>query len=121
MSNVVTLRKSGGFYICFDNDAIILSYLCNYKINNGKVGFPIIAINKVVNILDTNCINYIIKNNMENQDKKLFGKKNKYNYYLDKGKKQINLDYRVNNIINKIKNMPEEDILKLLDLIEENI
>ncbi len=39
MNNIITLRKIGGFYLCFDNDAIIISYLCNYKIKNGKVGF----------------------------------------------------------------------------------
>ena len=32
--NSVVLRKSGGFYICFDDDAIIISFLCNYNINN---------------------------------------------------------------------------------------
>lgn len=120
MNNVV-LRKSGGFYVCFDNDAIILSYLCNYKLNNGRVGFPINTINKVINILDNNSVNYIVKDNMEEVDKKIFGKKNKYKYYLDKGKKKINLDYRINDIMDKINNMNEEEIDKLINLIEDNI
>ena len=58
MNNTVVLRKSGGFYICFDNDAIIIAYLCNYKISNGRVGFPINTINKVTNLLIDNNINY---------------------------------------------------------------
>ena len=120
MNNVV-LRKSGGFYVCFDNDAIILSYLCNYKLNNGRVGFPINTINKVINILDNNSVNYIVKDNMEEVDKNIFGKKNKYKYYLDKGKKKINLDYRINDIMDKINNMNEEEIDKLINLIEDNI
>lgn len=119
--NSVVLRKSGGFYICFDDDAIIISCLCNYKINNGRVGFPINAINKVTNLLENNSINYIIKENMKEVDKKTFGKKNKYKYYLDKGNKKISLEYRVNNIIDKVKELEEEDIIKLLDLIEDNI
>ena len=41
--------------------------------------------------------------------------------YLDKGKKKIDLDYRINKIINKINCMNEEDVNKLLDLIEENV
>ena len=49
--NSIVLRKSGGFYICFDDDAIVVSYLCNYKINNGKVGFPLNTINKVLDRL----------------------------------------------------------------------
>ena len=120
MNNIV-LRKSGGFYICFDDDAIVLSYLCNYKINNGKVGFPLNTINKVINILENNCISYIVKENMEDVNKKMYGNKNKYKCYLDKGKKKIDLDYRINKIINKINCMNEEDVNKLLDLIEESI
>ena len=119
--NSVVLRKSGGFYICFDDDAIIISFLCNYKINNGRVGFPINTINKVTNLLEDNSINYIIKENMEEKEKKTFGKKNKYKYYLDKGNKKISLEYSVNNIIDKVKELEEEDIIKLLDLIEDNI
>ena len=105
MNNIV-LRKSGGFYICFDDDAIVLSYLCNYKINNGKVGFPLNTINKVINILENNCISYIVKENMEDVNKKMYGNKNKYKCYLDK---------------DKINCINEEDVNKLLDLIEENI
>lgn len=120
MSSIVVLRKIGGFYTCFDNDAIIISYLCNYKIVNNRVGFPINTINKVSNWLDNNSISYIIKND-DNEDKKIYGKKNKYNYYLDKGKKKINIDYRVNDIIKKINDMKEEDIVSLLDLIEDRI
>ena len=78
MNNTVVLRKSGGFYICFDNDAIILSYLCNYKISNGRVGFPINTINKVTNLLIDNNINYIIKENKNNKEKKKYDKKKKY-------------------------------------------
>ena len=119
--NSVVLRKSGGFYICFDDDAIIISFLCNYKINNGRVGFPINTINKVINILEDNCINYIIKENMVIKEKKSFGKKNKYKFYLDKGNKKIDLDYRVNGIMNRLNDLDECDILRLLDLTIENI
>ncbi len=94
--------------------------MCNYKIVNNRVGFPINTINKVSNLLDNNSISYIIKND-DNEDKKIYGKKNKYNYYLDKGKKKINIDYRVNDIIKKINDMKEENIVSLLDLIEDRI
>ena len=43
----IVIRKSGGFYQVFDNDALIISYLFDYKIINYKCGFPLIAINKV--------------------------------------------------------------------------
>lgn len=121
MNNIITLRKIGGFYICFDNDAIIISYLCNYKIKNGKVGFPINTINKITNILNDNNISYIVKEEMEEVDKKIYGKKNKYKYYLEKGINKINLDKRINNIINKVNNLEEKELIKLLDVIEDNI
>ncbi len=120
MGSIVVLRKIGGFYTCFDNDAIIISYLCNYKITNNRVGFPVSVIGKVSNLLDSHSINYIIKNDME-ENKKLFGKVNKYGYYLDKGKKKINIDYRVNSIIRKLNGMDEERIVSLLDMIESEI
>ena len=37
---------------------------------------------------------------MEDVNKKMYGNKNKYKCYLDKGKKKIDLDYRINKIIN---------------------
>lgn len=117
---MVVLRKMGGFYVCFDNDAIVISYLCGYKIKNGRVGFPINTIDKVINILVNNGINYIIKND-DKEDKRIFGKKNRYCYFLDKGKRKIDIDYRVDSIIKRINSMKEEDIFKLLDYIEEKI
>lgn len=121
MKNTILLRKMGGFYVCFDNDAIVLSYLCNYQIKNSRVGFPINTLDKVLNILDNNSINYIVRSNDEDINKKILGKKNKYNIYLDKGKKKIDLDYRINKILDKINNMKEEEVNNLLKLIEDNI
>ena len=117
----ITLRKSGGFYICFDNDAIVLSYLCNYKINNGRVGFPIGAIDKVINILENSSVSYVVKVGLDETSLKKYGKKNKYKFYLDKGKCKISLDNRINKILEKINNLKEEEVIRLLDLIEDNI
>lgn len=121
MNNCVLLRKVGGFYVCFDDSAIILFYFFDYKIKNGRVGFPISAISKVTNVLENNSINYVIKDNMTEVEKNIFGKKNKYKYYLDKGNNKISLDNRINNIMDIINSKEYEDIVKLLDLIEENI
>lgn len=120
-NNIVLLRKMGGFYVCFDSDAIILSFLCDYKIKNSKVGFPINALDKVVNILENNSVSYIVKCSEEEVSKNIFGKKNKYKYYLDLGKKKIDFDYRINKIVNRISEMNEEDINNILDMIESKI
>lgn len=95
-----------------------MNYLCNYKISNGKVGFPVNAINKVINILDSNSINYVIKDNTEDKEKKIFGKKNKYKYYLEKGIDKIDIDKRINKIMNKINNLSMNKLNSLLDIIE---
>ena len=64
-SKSIILRKVGGFYQTFDNDALIISYLFDYKINNYRCGFPIGALNKVINVLEEKNINYIIKSDEE--------------------------------------------------------
>ena len=83
----VVIRKSGGFYNIFDDDAIVISYLTGYKLVGGRCGFPINSINKVTNILENNSVNYIVKENMEEKDNKNYKSKNKYNKVLEKAKK----------------------------------
>ena len=53
----VVLRKVGGFYQTFDDDALIISYLFNYKIKSYRCGFPINVLNKVINVLEEKKIN----------------------------------------------------------------
>ena len=60
-SKMLTLRKVGGFYQAFDGDALIISYLFNYKVINYRCGFPISAIHKVVNVLEEKSISYVLK------------------------------------------------------------
>ena len=48
MSSNVVIRRLGGFYNVFDDDTIIVSYLTGYKISNGRCGFPINSLNKVL-------------------------------------------------------------------------
>ena len=69
------LRKIGGFYQAFDDDALIMSYLFNYKIINYRCGFPISSINKVIEKLEELNINYILK---QEEIVKDFKRKNNY-------------------------------------------
>ena len=117
----VILRKMGGFYNSFDNDAIIISYLCDYKVKNSKTGFPISAIDKVTNILDDNKVNYIIKEKGIDKIKKNFNNGNKYNKILIKGKEKYDIDFRIDNIINDLSNLSSDKLDKLIDIIEDYI
>lgn len=113
----IVLRKSGGFYQVFDDDALIISYLFDYKINNYRCGFPINSLNKVINILEDKCINYIIKD--ENNESKDFKKKNNYLKFLEKSKVKDNINNRVNNILNKLKDLDKNKLNDILSIIEE--
>lgn len=119
MSNFVTMRKAGGFYSVFDEDAIIINYLCNYKITNGRCGFPVNSLDKVISILEDNSISYIVKENMDDNIKKDYKKINKYNNILEKGKKKNKIDYRIGSIINKIRKLDTSKLNNLLDIIEK--
>ena len=121
MKEYVLIRKSGGFYNVFDDDAIIISYLTGYKITDGRCGFPLNSLNKVTNLLDDNKVNYTVKEKMEDEEKKNYKKNNKYSNVLDKGKKKISIDYRINDIIKKINNLSYNRLCDLLDIIEEYI
>ena len=121
MKESVVIRKSGGFYNVFDDDAIIISYLTGYKITDGRCGFPLNSLNKVTNLLEDNKVNYTVKEKMEDEEKKNYKKNNKYSNVLDKGKKKISIDYRINDIIKKINNISYNRLCDLLDIIEEYI
>ena len=86
MSVSVVIRKSGGFYYAFDDDAIIISYLTGYKVSGDRCGFPLNSLSKVTNLLEDNSINYIVREKMEDVDRKDFKKNNKYDKILDKEK-----------------------------------
>ena len=109
----VLIRKSGGFYAVYDDDAYILNYFFGYKIKDDRLGFPINSINKVINVLEDNHISYEVDGNIYD-----FKNRNKYKKILDLGKRKCSLDYRVNDIISKLDKLEEKDIDKILDYVE---
>lgn len=114
--SVIKIRKSGTFYQVFDDDCYIFYYLFNYNIINNRVGFPKSAINKVLNELDNKKINYeIIGEDINNNFKKL----NKYSKYRELGFNKYNEDIHYSNLINKVKNIPEDKLDIILNYIEE--
>lgn len=116
------LFKSGSFYVSFDEDAVILNKLFNYKLNemknNIKAGFPLSNIEKIRKYLEDKKINYLII-----EDKKIVykdvNKKNKFKSYVSNVYNIISIKNRINNI-SKILNerSNDNDIEKILDKIE---
>ena len=114
--------KSGNFYICINEDALILHKLFNYKIielnNFIKVGFPLSNIDKIVNDIELKQINYLIVDEEIIQKQKY--KNNQYNKNLlayDNYQICIN---RINKISKILKNnIINSNIKNTLNQIEE--
>lgn len=101
----IILIKNGNFYLCFNKDAIVMNEIFKYQIKDSKnyikIGFPIIALSKVIDKLDKLSVNYLVIENNEIIDKK----KNQTNNYIKYEKNQyIILNNRINNIYNILKN-----------------
>lgn len=107
----IVLIKCGSFYKCIDNDAFIMNRLFNYKLKPSsktfKVGFPINSLINIINILNSNNINYIVVDNEITQIKE-FENNNYLDYKFDDKKIYFNLlkseqiyKYLVNNVIEK--------------------
>lgn len=114
MSSNVVIRKNGGFYCVYGNDAFIFYYLFGYKIVDDKVGFPKSVYNKVINVLDENTISYDVVNG----DLADYKKRNNYDKFVKLGKKKHSLDFRIKDIISKLDTLNEKDINKILDYVE---
>lgn len=88
----------------------------NYKIVNGKVGFPTNSLGKVTSKLDGCKVNYIVIVNDIEEDKKVFSRNN-YDKYYDIGIKSFNDNKNMEGIINKLLNLSDEDMNKVVEYI----
>ena len=123
----VLVIKTGIFYDVLEDDIAIMYSLFHYKIkNNGSgyyVGFPTSSLAKVCETLKINKINYIVLNKEDDNyiiTDKYKTNKNNYNKYTIDISKINYINYKIDNIYNKLKEKTfEEDIEKLLIKIEE--
>jgi len=117
----ILLIKSGNFYICLNNDAIVMNNIFNYKIKEStnfiKVGFPINSELKVRSYLDNIKVNYVIIDK-EIIDKRKF-QDNKYSEYNTKHNYKVYLN-RIKRINDMLKaNLSNNNISSILDELEE--
>lgn len=115
--NRVEIRKNGGFYLVFGDDTFIIHYFFGYKIkDDGCIGFPLAAYDKVIGKLDELNINYCVSSNNIEKD---FGKKNRYDEFVLKGKKKFDIGFRIDQIVLRLERFSEADIDRVIDFIEE--
>lgn len=118
----IILFKSGIFYVSFDEDAIILNKIFNFKINelknNIKVGFPINSLEKYIKNLGHLNINYLIISNKEIVSKISFDENN-YNKYEQSVFNTISINNKLRNICEFIKSISDIEIKrKIIDKID---
>lgn len=118
-SQAVIMRKIGGFYHAFDEDAYILFHFFRYKIANGKSGFPVSSVNRVKNILEENKVNYIVRVSDTEEDSQDFKKLNRYDHYYRLGMKEYEEEKVKTDLQGKIRTLSKEKVDKLYKIIEE--
>ena len=119
------LFKSGNFYLSFDEDAIIMNKVFNYKINdlksNIKVGFPVNSLNKCLEKLKNLNINFLIIDNNE-IIKKQNNDINNFSNYIGGVFEYISINNKIKVINEFIKSMNDNNKkIELIHKIEETI
>ena len=121
MKNSINIYETNKmFYNVYEIDAYIFNILFGNKIlDNKKVGFPSSIYNKVINVLDNNHINYnVIYKSKENIIRD-FKKINNYSKYESLAYEKMDIDSKVNMIIEKINNCNSYQLDKLVYIIYE--
>ena len=104
------IKTNNKFYNVYEIDAYIFNLLFGYKImDNNKVGFPDSVYNKIINTLEDNTINYNV----------IFKNRNNYLKFKDRALDKIDIDNKVNMIIDKIKKCNKSDLERIFYIIYE--
>lgn len=120
-SETVILRRVGGFYHAFDEDAIILFHLCHYKINNGRSGFPVGSLGKVKMLLENEKINYLLKISEEVEEEMNFKEENRYQEIYEVGEVAYREYHKKEKIAERIFCLEEEKVDRVLQFVQELI
>lgn len=120
MKKYLKLRKQGKFYCSFDDDAYVMHSIFGYKISNGRVGFPSESLGKVINTLDNSKVDYVVIEKDKEVMKNTFSKNN-YNKFFNEGHKSYGIIRYEEEIIDIVKNLPVEKLIKIIDYIKSVI
>ena len=123
----VILFDTGLFINVYNDDTAVINKLLEYKIKDvGKsylIGFPTISLNKVLDVLKVNKVNYLVLSKNDNGyyvTDKYKSNKNNYCKYICDYKKIEYLSKRINYISDKLsERIMDNDIESLLSKIEK--
>lgn len=118
------LQKQGLFVNAYNESALILHNIFNYKLLEQnkiyKVGFPEKSITKVLNTIEERKISYTYYDvdRKINSDKN-FKRLNKYNSECNKASRRQEIDMKANLIYIKIKRLKSDELDIFLDKVLE--
>lgn len=124
----ILLVKIGKFYHAYGKDSYILAFLFNYQIkkietNVNTVGFPEMALNKVLKTLEDKNIDYIVLEKASNYEvisEEEFKDKNQYSELYNKAHRYIVRKNKIDAIYEHlISNISDETIKEKINNIEE--
>ena len=110
--SAICILKVGSFYITYENDAIAMHAVTDYKVVDQisyiKLGFPLSKIEDIKKLLENEEVNYIIIEDLNNIDLKQLKTfdNNRYLVLEEKGKSS----YEKRKILDEIKNLLERQI-----------
>lgn len=114
----IVFRKNGNFYRCYDDDALIVAYLFDYRIVSGSVGFPQVTMEKIKRKLEQCEIDYVFKDNMQEMCEKSF-EDNQYDVYVEKGRDRYRKLCLIDDISKKLLTLNEDKINEIRDIIDK--
>ena len=114
------IKTNNKFYNVYEVDDYIFNLLFGYKImDNNKVGFPDSVYNIIINTLEDNTINYNVIFRDKDNIIKNFKNRNNYLKFKDRALDKIDIDNKVNMIIDKIKKCNKSDLERIFYIIYE--
>lgn len=120
-TETIILRRVGGFYHAFDEDAIVLFYLCHYKINNGRSGFPVGSLGKVKSLLEMEKISYLLKISEDVEEEMDFKEENRYQEIYELGEVAYREYHKKEKITERIFCLEEEKVDQVLQFVQKLI
>lgn len=115
MNKQVELKKKGTFFEAKHKSAYILWYLLDYKVIDSRVGFPISALEKVLNTLERYSIHTVVITNVGNEIYK--NGKNEFEKILNLAKEKFLKNKEIEYIKEKLLTISDTKREEIIDYL----